>query len=360
MKDFSRGGSALFEDKCILVTGGTGSLGRALVCRLLSGQFGPPRRITVFSRDEGKHLEMRMRIHEMASSPSARIPSGWAHVLRFRVGDVRDADSVAAALRGVQVVFHAAGLKQVPTCEYFPDEAVATNIRGAERIVRAIETGGMPIEAVVGVSSDKACLPVNVMGMTKALQERVFISANLRCDGTRFTCARYGNVLASRGSVIPVLHRQIRAGGPVTITRREMTRFLLPQALAVQTIVDAYRMGRPGEILVPRGPAAELGTLARCLVGDRPQDIRESGARPGEKQHEIMVSDHEAPRTVARDDYYVIRPDLPELAGGEAERPALSREYGSRDAVVGPAETLEILRRERLLVEDDPDFAEPR
>ena len=206
-------------------------------------------------------------------------------------------------------------MKQVPTCEYFPYEAVRTNVEGAENIVWAIESNDLPVEAVVGISTDKACKPVNVMGMTKAVQERVFIQGNMRCNGTRFVGVRYGNVLASRGSVIPLFHDQIRRGGPVTVTTAEMTRFLLSLDAAVDTVFAAIDLADPGEILVPDVPAALVINIAEALIDGRDIATVVTGIRPGEKTHEIMISEEEAPRTVRRDRWIAIRPMLPELLG---------------------------------------------
>ncbi len=193
--------------------------------------------------------------------------------LHFRIGDVCDFSSLAARLRSADVVFHAAALKQVPACEYQPFEAVKTNVLGAENLVRAIREQQLPVETVVGVTTDKACKPVNVMGMTKAMQERILSQANLDGDETRFLTARYGNVLASRGSVIPLFHEQIRRGGPVTVTTAEMTRFLLSLDDAVDTVFAALREGRRGETYVPRAPAVRVIDLAAALIGER--DVRD-------------------------------------------------------------------------------------
>ncbi len=240
----------------------------------------------------------------------------------------------AQALSGIDIVFSAAALKQVPNCEYFPAEAIATNVGGALNIARAIAMLKLPVEAVIGISTDKACHPVNVMGMTKAMQERILISANLDSPGTRMICARYGNVLASRGSVVPLFHHQIKSGGPVTITTSEMTRYFLSLEQAVDTVVDAYRIGEAGDIIIPRVPASGIRMLAECLIGDRGVPIREIGIRPGEKIHEILIADDEAERTVEREDYYAIRPSLPEFADSAPAKPALSAEYSSRDNVM--------------------------
>ena len=187
-----------FEGKRIVITGGTGSLGRRLTNRILSGERGIPEKVIIFSRDEARQHQMRLDFLHGGAATDEVIFRNFEHALEFRIGDIRNRDSVASVLRGVDIVFNAAAMKQVPTCEYFPYEAVRTNVEGAENIVWAIESNNLPIEVVVGISTDKACKPVNVMGMTKAVQERVFIQGNMRCNGTRFVGVRYGNVLASR------------------------------------------------------------------------------------------------------------------------------------------------------------------
>jgi FlaA1/EpsC-like NDP-sugar epimerase len=341
-----------FDGKRLLVTGGTGSLGKLLVRRLLTGEMGDPERIVVFSRDEAKQHEMRLEyLHRVASTDEV-VFSNFQRQLAFRIGDVRDFNAVSAALREADVVFNAAALKQVPTCEYFPFEAVQTNVAGPENIVRAIEQHRLPIELVVAVSTDKACKPVNVMGMTKAIQERVFIQANMRAPSTRFVCVRYGNVLASRGSVIPLFFDQIRNGGPVTITTEQMTRFLLSLDESVDLIFAAVEHALPGETYIPLVPSARVVDIAAAMIGDR--DIRTEvvGIRPGEKVHEILVSEEEATRTIRRGGYYAIRPMLPELRGDAHEEPALTGEYSSGDDVQPLEATAELLKRRRLMVED--------
>ena len=215
------------------------------------------------------------------------------------------------------------------------------------------------VETVVGVSTDKACKPVNAMGMTKALQERVFIQGNMRCLGTRFVCTRYGNVLASRGSVIPLFHEQIRSGGPVTITTPDMTRFLLTLDDAVDIIFAEIGKARPGETLVPRAPSARITDVATALIGDRPIRQVTTGIRPGEKTHEIMVSDEEAYRTVKRGRWYVIRPMLPEVANGGGVpgdcEGCLEGEYSSNDSIMSIEETTAMLRARRLMLEDNAE-----
>jgi FlaA1/EpsC-like NDP-sugar epimerase len=344
----------LLQGKRVLITGGTGSLGQTLVKRLLRGEMGQPAKIIVFSRDEAKHYYMRLAFQNRKAATDEIAYDNSKKLLEFRIGDVRDFASIAAAIRDADVVINAAAMKQVPACEYFPFEAVRTNILGAENIVRAIQEHTLLTETVVGISTDKACKPVNAMGMTKALQERIFIQANMRCPGTRFIGVRYGNVLASRGSVVPLFHEQIRDGGPVTITTPEMTRFLISLDDAVDTVFAALKDARPGEIFVPRAAAARLIDVATALIADRPVEIRVTGIRPGEKIHEIMVSDEEAGRTVRRGKWYAILPMLPELQADPIEEVCLNQEYSSADSVMTLEETAGLLERNRLMVEDGP------
>jgi FlaA1/EpsC-like NDP-sugar epimerase len=340
-----------FDGKRILIIGGTGSLGKTLVRRFLTGRAGSPAKVIVFSRDEAKQHAMRMEYQHKFAATDEIIYRNFQQKLEFRIGDVRDFHAVASVLRGVDIVFNAAALKQVPVCEYFPYEAVRTNIEGPENIVQAIHVYGLPVQTVVGISSDKACKPINAMGMTKALQERVFIQANIRCPNTRFVCVRYGNVLASRGSVIPLFLDQIRNGGPVTITTPRMTRFLLTLDDAVDTIFAAVEGGLPGETYIPQVPSARIIDFAKALIGSRKIELKVIGIRPGEKIHEVLVSDEEADRTIERDGYYVIRPMLPELCDPQANPIGLSKEYSSADNVMSVEEASLLLHREGLMPE---------
>lgn len=319
------------EGKRILVTGGTGSLGKTLVRRLLTGEMGTPKKITVFSRDEAKQHFMRLDYLHRETATDDVIYQNSQDLLNFRIGDVRDYSSLLAAMREVDVVFHAAALKQVPSCEYFPFEAVLTNIFGAENVVRAVRENNLPVEKVVGISTDKACKPINVMGMTKALQERILIEANRDCPNTIFTCVRYGNVIASRGSIIPLFVEQIQKDQPLTVTLPEMTRFLLSLDKAVDTVFAAIKYGFRGETFVPKVLAAKITDVAKALMGEKNLPIRFTGIRPGEKIHEIMVSEEECFRTVERDGYYVILPVLPELREPFEFSQVLENEYSSKD-----------------------------
>lgn len=341
---------ALFDNKTVVITGGTGSLGQVLTRLLLEGGAGVPRKIIVFSRDEAKQHYMRLEYQQKRAVTDEVIYRNFERVLEFRIGDVRDYHAVCAVLTKADIVVNAAALKQVPSCEYFPFEAVQTNIGGAENIVRAIRENELRVATVVGVSTDKACKPVNVMGMTKAVQERIFIAANLTAPATRFICVRYGNVLASRGSVIPLFHEQIRNGGPVTITTEEMTRFLLPLTRAVAVIFAAVAQASPGEVYVPKVPAARMVDVAKALIGDRDIRLSVTGIRPGEKVHEIMVSEEEGWRTFDRGEHYAIQPMLPELAKDEPGARPLGKEYSSGETVLSLDETRRLLESYRLMV----------
>ena len=347
------------DKKCILITGGTGSLGKKLIHRILSAEMGRPNKIIVFSRDEAKQHQMRVDYLQKIAVTDEVIYQNFKETLVFQIGDVRDLNSIIGVLQGVDIVINAAALKQVPACEYAPFEAVQTNVLGADNIVKAIQQHKLPVETVVGVSTDKACKPVNVMGMTKAIQERIFIQANLRCLNTRFVCVRYGNVLASRGSVIPLFHEQIRNGGPVTITTSEMTRFLISLDEAVDTIFAAIKEGLPGETYIPRVPSSLMTHIAKALIGLQNIDIKTVGIRPGEKVHEILIGAEEANRTVERGKWYAVLPMLPELVKDKVKAGVLSKEYSSEDNVMTLEETLQLLKDRKLMLEDaDPNEGE--
>ena len=343
----------ILEGKVILVTGGTGSMGKTLVRRMLTGEQGTPGKIIVLSRDEAKQHDMRMSyLHKLVATDEV-IYRNFMNVLEFRIGDVRNYADVCSAIRDADIVINAAALKQVPACEYFPVQAVLTNCMGAANIVRAIEENGYPVDTVVAISTDKACKPINVMGMTKSIQERIITTANILNPETRFICVRYGNVLASRGSVIPLFHEQIKNGGPVTITVPEMTRFLLSLNQAVDTVFAALREARRGETYIPNAPSTNIMNVAKALIGERQIEIIISGIRPGEKIHEILVSEEEANHCVKRGDYYAILPMLPELLSGEEQEvKILQTEFSSASAVLDLEKTIDLLKRHRLMIED--------
>jgi len=343
----------IFEGKTILVTGGTGSMGKTFVRRVLTGELGTPKKIIVLSRGEAKQHDMRMSyLHKLVATDEVTYRN-FMNVLEFWLGDVRNYADVCSAVKNADIVVNAAAMKQVPACEYFPTQAVLTNCIGAANIVRAIEENGYPVDTVIAISTDKACKPVNVMGMTKSIQERIFIAANILNPKTRFICARYGNVLASRGSVIPLFHKQIKNGGPVTITVPEMTRFLLSLNQAVDTVFAALREAKRGETYVANAPSATVMNIAKALIGNRNIEIKITGIRPAEKMHEIMVSEEEATRCVKRGNYYAIRPMLPELLDTSVPHVnALNKEFSSADTVLDLSGTSALLKKHGLMVED--------
>jgi len=319
----------MIDGKRILITGGTGSLGRALVERLLSGKHGNPESITIFSRGEEKQHEMRL------AYPSDK--------LNFIIGDVRDYHAILVAVVNADILIHTAALKHVSACEANPIEARQTNIGGAENIVRAVKEGGARLEVVVGVSTDKACQPVNVYGATKFMQERILIWANRNLNNTRFICVRYGNVIGSTGSVIPIFKKQIWNGGPIRITNPDMTRFLVTFDLAVDTLIEAIETALPGEVYIPsKLPATTIGDIANTLIDYRDIKIVNIGIQPGEKMHEILISNDEMKRTLLRDGYYVITQEK------QADS-ALSSEYNSQDNLISRSKLSELFRKEGLI-----------
>ncbi len=343
----------ILEGKTIVVTGGTGSMGKTFVRRVLTGELGTPRKVIVFSRDEAKQHDMRMSyLHKLVATDEV-IYRNFMSVLEFRIGDVRNYIDVCSAIKDADIVVNAAALKQVPACEYFPAQAVLTNCMGAVNIVQAIRENDYPVDTVIAVSTDKACKPVNVMGMTKSIQERIITTANILNPNTRFICVRYGNVLASRGSVIPLFIDQIINGGPVTVTVPEMTRFLLSLDQAVDTVFSALKKAEPGETYVPLVPSATVMNIAKALIGNRRIDIQVTGIRPGEKMHEILVSEEEANHCIKRGEYYAILSMLPELSNNKKNEPnALTKEYSSADSVLDLEGTIDLLKEHRLMVED--------
>ena len=333
------------DNKRVLITGGTGSLGKVLVRRILSGQLGSPKSVVVFSRDEAKQHDLRMDYLNHRAATDEVMYHNFERTLQFKIGDVRDFHSVAQALTSADIVFNAAALKQVPACEYFPFEAVKTNIEGAENIVRAIIELKLPVQSVVAISTDKACKPTNVMGMTKAIQERIFLAANISCPQTRFIAVRYGNVLASRGSVVPLFIDQIAAGGPITLTDKNMTRFLLTLDQAVDTVFEALQFAAAGETYIPKIKAALIQDVAAALIGSKKIKVTESGIRPGEKMHEIMISEEESLRTISRGDYFAIKSILPEVATASSEPFIEFAEVSSANYLMSTSEVRDFLEK---------------
>jgi UDP-glucose 4-epimerase len=325
----------------VLITGGTGSLGQTLVRRLLTGDLGRPDRILIFSRCEAKQYAMKTAWTRQEAATEDVLYDNFHELIQFWIGDVRHYPDVEDAVAQADVVFHAAAMKQVPTCEYFPSQAVATNVEGAANVVRAARRSPRT-HTVLGISTDKACKPINVMGMTKAVQERILVEGNLHQGHCRMAAVRYGNVISSRGSVIPLFEHQIAYGGPLTVTTPEMTRFLVGVDAAVDSVFATYRHAGRGEVFVPRIASARIVDVARAMIGGRDVEISFTGIRPGEKVHEILVSDEETNRTTLRAGHYVIGPQLPELGAAAGPRP-LETEFSSADAVVTGSQLQELL-----------------
>jgi len=320
----------VFQDKTVLITGGTGSLGKNLVGYIMKGRLGKPKQLIIFSRDEDKQYNMELEWRNLKVATDDIFYSS-DEILSFQIGDVRDYESVVRAVRQADIIIHAAAMKQIPIGEYFPFESVKTNIIGIQNIIRAIIENTNTVETVLAISTDKACKPVNTYGMCKAIQERLVTEANRLCLNTRFICVRYGNVAASRGSIIPLFQEQISKGGPLTITREDMTRFILSMETAIDIILEALSSAEGGDIYVPNLPSIKVTDLARAMIGNRDVEIKVIGVRPGEKIHEILISEEEIPRTIKRGDYYVICPLLPKLQKTEIEKPVLRGEFSSAD-----------------------------
>jgi FlaA1/EpsC-like NDP-sugar epimerase len=338
----------IFQDKSVLITGGTGSLGKSLVRSIMTGKFGKPRQLIVFSRDEDKQYAMELEWKNLKVATDDVFYYN-RDMLGFRLGDVRDYESVVRAVKEAQIIIHAAALKQVPAGEFFPWESVKTNILGTQNIIRAILEHGVNVETVLTISTDKACKPVNTYGMCKAIQERLTIEANILCPGTRFICVRYGNVAASRGSVIPLFQEQIKNGGPVTLTSRDMTRFILTLDVATQIVMDAIRTAKAGDIYIPDLPAVNILDLVKTMIGKRKIDIKYIGLRPGEKIHEILISEEEIPRTIKRGRYYVVCPVLPKIRHIKPGKPVLTEELSSEDYCMSSKQLKEFLKAEGYL-----------
>ena len=289
---------SLFKDKTLLITGGTGSFGNAVLNRFLKTDIGE---IRVFSRDEKKQDDMR---HEF----QAKMPD-VADKIKFYIGDVRDLDSVKSAMHGVDYIFHAAALKQVPSCEFFPMEAVKTNVIGTDNVLTAAIDEG--VECVICLSTDKAAYPVNAMGITKALEERVAVAKSRTTDKTKICCTRYGNVMCSRGSVIPLWIDQIKAGNPITITEPSMTRFIMSLDEAVDLVLFAFENGVNGDILVQKAPACTIETLAKAVTElfDPDTEIKVIGIRHGEKLYETLLTNEECASAVDMGDFYRVPSD---------------------------------------------------
>ena len=318
---------SLFNGKTLLITGGTGSFGNAVLNRFLQTDIGE---IRIFSRDEKKQDDMR---HEFQQ----KMPE-VAEKIKFYIGDVRDLQSVKNSMHGVDYVFHAAALKQVPSCEFFPMEAVRTNIIGTDNVLTAaIEAG---VESVICLSTDKAAYPVNAMGTSKAMEEKVAVARSRTSGKTKICCTRYGNVMCSRGSVIPLWIDQIRSGAPITITDPTMTRFIMSLDEAVDLVLFAFEHGESGDILVQKAPACTIKTQAEAvceLFGGNKENIKVIGIRHGEKMYETLLTNEECANAIDLGNFYRVPADKRGLnydkyfTDGDADRNPLT-EFNSNNA----------------------------
>ena len=290
---------SLFKDKTLLITGGTGSFGNAVLNRFLKTDIGE---IRIFSRDEKKQDDMR---HDF----QARMPE-VANKIKFYIGDVRDLESVKGAMHGVDYIFHAAALKQVPSCEFFPMEAVRTNVIGTDNVLNAAIAEG--VEAVICLSTDKAAYPINAMGITKAVEEKIAVARSRNSGKTKICCTRYGNVMCSRGSVIPLWIDQIKEGNPITITEPSMTRFIMSLEEAVDLVLFAFEHGENGDLLIQKAPACTIETQAKAvceLFGGKTEDIKVIGIRHGEKMYETLLTNEECAKAVDLGNFYRVPAD---------------------------------------------------
>lgn len=294
---------SIFKDKTLLISGGTGSFGNAVLKRFLRTDIGE---IRIFSRDEKKQDDMR---HEY----QAKYPD-VAHKIKFYIGDVRSLESCRSAIPGTDFIFHAAALKQVPSCEFFPMEAVRTNVIGTDNVLTAaIEA---KVKAVICLSTDKAAYPINAMGITKAIEEKVAVAKSRYSGDTKICCTRYGNVMCSRGSVIPLWIDQIRNGQPITLTEPSMTRFIMSLDEAVDLVLFAFEHGQSGDIFVQKAPACTIQTQAEAvceLFGGKKEDIKVIGIRHGEKMYETLLTKEECAKAVDMGNFYRVPADNRDL-----------------------------------------------
>ena len=290
---------SIFKDKTLMITGGTGSFGNAVLNRFLRTEIGE---IRIFSRDEKKQDDMR---HEY----QVKYPD-VAHKIKFYIGDVRNKSTLKTAMRGVDYIFHAAALKQVPSCEFFPMEAVKTNVIGTDNVLDvAIDLG---VKSVICLSTDKAAYPINAMGISKALEEKIAVAKSRSSLNTKICCTRYGNVMCSRGSVIPLWIDQIRQGNPITITEPKMTRFIMSLDEAVDLVLFAFENGENGDILVQKAPACTIQTQAEAvceLFGGKKEEIRVIGIRHGEKMYETLLTNEECAKAIDMGNFYRVPAD---------------------------------------------------
>ena len=339
---------SIFKDKVLMITGGTGSFGNAVLKRFLGTDIGE---IRIFSRDEKKQDDMR---HEY----QAKWPE-VAHKIKFYIGDVRNKSTLKTAMRGVDYIFHAAALKQVPSCEFFPMEAVKTNVIGTDNVLDAAIDEG--VKCVICLSTDKAAYPINAMGISKALEEKVAVAKSRNSLGTKICCTRYGNVMCSRGSVIPLWIDQIRAGQPVTLTEPSMTRFIMSLDEAVDLVLFAFEHGQNGDILVQKAPACTIQTQAEAVCelfgGDKGQ-IKVIGIRHGEKMYETLLTKEECAKAEDMGNFYRVPADNRDLnydkyfVEGDIERARIDEFNSNNTRRLNLEETKEKIRSLEYIQEE--------
>uniref|UniRef100_UPI0040278EAD polysaccharide biosynthesis protein n=1 Tax=Lachnospira eligens TaxID=39485 RepID=UPI0040278EAD len=341
-----------FSRKTLMITGGTGSFGNAVLDRFLNTDIAE---IRIFSRDEKKQDDMRHKYQ--LTMPDV------ADKIKFYIGDVRDIDSVRSAMHGVNYVFHAAALKQVPSCEFFPMEAVRTNVIGTENVLNAaIESG---VEAVICLSTDKAAYPINAMGITKAIEEKIAIAKSRMSGKTKICCTRYGNVMCSRGSVIPLWIDQIKTGNPITVTEPTMTRFIMSLDEAVDLVLFAFEKGHNGDLLIMKAPACTIQTQAEAvceLFGGHKEDIKVIGIRHGEKMYETLLTNEECAKAIDMGDFYRVPADNRGLnydkyfKEGDENRNTLKEFTSNNTKILNVEETINTIKKldyiKRRLTED--------
>ena len=334
---------SIFANKTLMITGGTGSFGNAVLNRFLDTDI---REIRIFSRDEKKQDDMR---HEF----QAKMPEA-AGKIKFFIGDVRDIASVKNAMHGVDYIFHAAALKQVPSCEFFPMEAVKTNVFGTDNVLTAAIDAG--VKAVICLSTDKAAYPVNAMGTSKAMMEKVIVakSRTVSPEKTKICCTRYGNVMCSRGSVIPLWIDQIKAGNPITVTEPSMTRFIMSLEEAVDLVLFAFEKGENGDLLIMKAPACTIGTQAEAvceLFGGKKEDIKVIGIRHGEKMYETLLTNEECAKAIDLGGFYRVPADNRGLnydkyfKDGDAKRNTLTEFNSNNTKMLTLEETKETIAK---------------
>ena len=337
----------MFQNKTLMITGGTGSFGNAVLNRFLATDIGE---IRVFSRDEKKQDDMR---HEF----QAKCPESAAKI-KFFIGDVRDPQSVRNAMHGVDYIFHAAALKQVPSCEFFPMEAVRTNVMGTDNMLTAAIQRG--VKKVICLSTDKAAYPINAMGISKAMMERVFVAKSRTTVTTKICGTRYGNVMCSRGSVIPLFIEQVKAGKPLTVTDPDMTRFLMGLSDAVDLVLFAFREGQTGDIMVQKAPACTIGVLAQAVTElfHGKNEVRQIGIRHGEKKYETLLTKEECAHAYDLGDFFRVPADNRDLNydkyfdTGKLDKPKLT-EFNSNNTKILNVEEVKALLLKQEYVQQE-------